>query len=192
MRSDLLEQAAWQDVCGLLANPQRIEQEYRRRLQAQPRQRAWGEAHLQGAIQKTKRGISRLIDSYQDGLLEKQEFEPRVRAARERLTRLEEAVREQITEDQGRRALRVVIGRLQDFADTVNGGLDNVDCTTRREIIRAVVKQIEIDEHDVRILYKITPDGTAPRVTEKSFRLPDLSRNRVTQQVESPTLCKRA
>ena len=118
----------------------------------------------------TKRGISRLIDSHQDGLLEKQEFEPRVRAARERLSRLEEALRHQMTEDHERRALRVVIGRLQDFADTVNGGLDSADWTTRREIIRAVVKQIEIDEQEVRIMYKITPDGAAPRGAQRSLQ----------------------
>ena len=73
-------------------------------MQAQPRQGPSAGEHLQGAIHKTKRGISRLIDAFQDGLLEKQEFEPRVRAARERLARLEEAVREQVTEDQERRA----------------------------------------------------------------------------------------
>ena len=93
-----------------------------------------------------------------------------MRAARERLARLEEAVREQVTEDQERRALRVVIGQLQDFADTVNGGLDNADWTTRREIIRAVVKQIEIDEDDVSILYKVSPDGIVARVAERSLQ----------------------
>ena len=160
----LLEQAVWDDVCALLADPPRIEQEYQRRLQAQPPRGPSGGEHLQGAIQKTKRGISRLIDSYQDGFLEKQEFEPRVRTARERLSRLEEAMRQQMTEDQERRALRVVIGRLQDFADTVKGGLENADWMTRRGVIRAVVKQIEIDKHDVRIMYKITPDGAATRV----------------------------
>lgn len=170
VRSDLLEQAVWEDVCGLLADPQRIEQEYQRRLKAQPPPGPSGEDHLQDAVQKTRRGISRLIDSYQDGLLEKPEFEPRVRAARERLTRLEEAVRAQLTEDQQRRTLRLVIGRLNDFADTVKGGLHDADWTTRREIIRAVVKQIEIDENDVRILYKIAPDGATPGVSQGSLQ----------------------
>ena len=73
----------------MTVRPQRVEQEYQRRLQAQPRQESSGAGHLQGVLQKTKRGISRFIDSYQDGLLERQEFEPRVRAARERLVRLE-------------------------------------------------------------------------------------------------------
>jgi site-specific DNA recombinase len=37
-------------------------------------------------IQATKRRISRLIDAYEDGLMEKSEFEPRILRARERLT----------------------------------------------------------------------------------------------------------
>jgi hypothetical protein len=36
-------------------------------------------------IQKLKRGIARLIDAYEDGLLKKEEFEPRLRNAKGRL-----------------------------------------------------------------------------------------------------------
>ena len=54
---------------AVTVRPQRIEQEYHRRLQAQPRQESAGAGHLQGALQKTNRGISRFIESCQDGLL---------------------------------------------------------------------------------------------------------------------------
>jgi hypothetical protein len=36
-----------------------------------------------------KRAITRLIDAYEDDLLTKEEFEPRVRQSKERLTQLE-------------------------------------------------------------------------------------------------------
>ena len=36
-----------------------------------------------------RRGITRLIDAYQEGFLEREEFEPRIRAAKERLAKLE-------------------------------------------------------------------------------------------------------
>ena len=49
---------------AVTVRPQRIEQEYQRRLQAQPRQESSGAGHLQRVLQKTKRGISRFIDSY--------------------------------------------------------------------------------------------------------------------------------
>ena len=36
-------------------------------------------------IQQVKRAIARLIDGYGEGVLEKNEFEPRIRGAKERL-----------------------------------------------------------------------------------------------------------
>ena len=61
-------------------------------------------------INQVRRTISRLIDAYGDGLLDKSEFEPRVTAARERLSKLEEE-HQQRTEEEDRDAeLRLVIG----------------------------------------------------------------------------------
>ena len=71
VRSDFLEQAVWEDVCAMLSNPNRIEEEYHRRLTASKKEAKWTEAtHAHTALSKIKRGISRLINSYQDGLLE--------------------------------------------------------------------------------------------------------------------------
>ena len=76
----------WEDVSALLAEPARVEQEYRRRLEDSP---AAEGAAAGGALAKRAAGlrkaISRLIDGSSEGLLEKEEFEPRLRAARERL-----------------------------------------------------------------------------------------------------------
>ena len=48
--------------------------------------------------------------------------------------------------------LRVVIGQLEEFARGVAEGLREPDWSTRREIIRALVKQVEIDEEEVRVV----------------------------------------
>ena len=89
VRTDLLEEAVWEDVCALLKDPQRIEAEYERRLQNKDSENvSKGGRQLEVLIQKVRRGIARLIDACSEGLLDKQEFEPRVRAFRERLARL--------------------------------------------------------------------------------------------------------
>ena len=41
-------------------------------------------------IGNLKRAVTRLIDAYEQGLLEKCEFEPRLRRTKERLSRLED------------------------------------------------------------------------------------------------------
>jgi site-specific DNA recombinase len=164
---DTLEQAVWEDVSSLLSDPQRIEQEYQRRLAEKPREYWGGAEQLRQTILKIRRGMSRLIDSYQEGLLEKEDFEPRMRKAKERLRRLETDLERCIDEEEQRRSLRLVIGRMREFANTVTDGLTNADWETRRALIRAVVKRVEIGDKDVRIVYKISPDTPARERQEK-------------------------
>ena len=163
VRTDLLEQAVWEDVCSLLSDPKRIEQEYRRRLTSRKKGVGWDSLEqLQVRIRKTQRGIARLIDAFEDGLLEKNEFEPRIQQARHRLEGLRSEAQAQVDEQAGQEQLRLVVGRMQDFAAQVAGGLENADWATRREIIRAVVKQIEVDAEEVLIVYKVGPDPFGP------------------------------
>jgi len=159
VRSDMLEEAVWQDVCSLLKDPERIEQEWQRRLTAKPDVGWNGTEQLRSTIDKVRRGISRLIDSYQDGLLEKADFEPRIRKAKDRLKQLQADLDQRFSEEEQRSSLRLVIGQMREFAASVADGLDQADWSTRRAIIRAAVKRIEIDEEEVRIVYKISPDS---------------------------------
>ena len=73
--------AWWQDVSALLSEPGRVREEYRRRLEG-PRGGEVREANrVAKLINHVRTTISRLIDAYGDGLLDKSEFEPRIRAA---------------------------------------------------------------------------------------------------------------
>ena len=36
-------------------------------------------------------------------------------------------------------------------------GLDGASWQTRREIVRALVKRVEVDEKEVRIVYRVSP-----------------------------------
>jgi site-specific DNA recombinase len=156
--AERLEEAVWQDVCGLLKNPQKIEEEYQRRLEDKPGQAAArGIEPLSRVIAKVKRTIARLIDLYSDGMLEKQELEPRLQAAKERLGRLEAEAQTLAAQDAQRAELRLALTRLQDFADQVKGGLKRADWATRRDVIRAVVKRVEISDQTVRIVYRVAP-----------------------------------
>ena len=46
---------------------------------------------------------------------------------------------------------------MEGFAQRVNEGLGEADWRTRREVIRALVKRVEIDESEVRVVYKVRP-----------------------------------
>ena len=155
LRMDQTDAAVWQEVCSLLEEPARLEQEYRERLQpsSQPNE----QEGLDAQMGKLRRGVARLIDSYADGLIDKQEFEPRVRRLRERLRHLEEQLERLKQEAEGEEELRTLLGRLETFAAKVKEGLHNADFQTRREIIRALVKRVEIDEQHIRVVFRISP-----------------------------------
>ena len=90
VRTDLLDLAVWREVCTLLDHPERLAEEYRRRLQPETHATRPPLATVEGQIGKLRQGVARLIDSYAEGLIDKGEFEPRVTRLRQRLARLEE------------------------------------------------------------------------------------------------------
>ena len=67
-------------------------------------------------------------------MLEKSEFEPRIKAAREGLGRLEAEARRQAGAEARRAELRLALTCLQDFAAGVQERLDKADWATRRAI----------------------------------------------------------
>ena len=166
IRGEALEAAVWQDVQSLLSDPAKIDTEYQRRLQlsSEPEGQAPNAARLLKLANQSRRQIARLIDAYGEGLIDKSEFDPRIRSAREYLTKLETDLKSQAEQQQQLQELRVVIGHLQAFADRVQAGLQNVTMDDRREIIRTLVKRIEVDASEVKMVYRVAcgPFARAP------------------------------
>jgi site-specific DNA recombinase len=157
VRSDRLDEAVWSDVCSLLSDPARIEQEYERRLDQSDDTSSWEYEQLNSSRQTLKRGIARLIDAYEEGLLEKQEFEPRIARSKERLKCLDEEAKKLEATQSQQLELRLVLGHLEAFRDRIAQGLSDADWTTRRNIVCALIKQVDIEQQEVRIVYRIEP-----------------------------------
>jgi site-specific DNA recombinase len=166
LRMDQADAAVWQEVCLLLENPERLEQEYRQRLQ--PQQKPDEYAGLEAQMSKLRRGIARLIDSYAEGLIDKQEFEPRVTHMRERMQHLEEQVQRLKEASEVEEELRLILGRLETFAAKVTDGLQQADFQTRRDIIRTLVKRVEVDEQHIRIVFRVSPIPFPPSSDDAS------------------------
>ncbi len=165
VRTDRLDAAVWEDVRVLLKEPERVQREYQRRLESdEPNDTARGVADLGRVIQHVQRGIARLIDAYESGLLEREEFEPRIQAARDRLARLREDARTLAVEQTRNQQLRLVIGDWEAFADRIRDGLETLDWTARREIIRTVVKRVEVDNDQVHVVYRVSRSPSEARL----------------------------
>jgi site-specific DNA recombinase len=163
LRTDLVDEAVWEEVCRLLEHPERLEQEYRRRF-LQEEQTPDELSQLEARSSRLRQGVARLIDSYAEGLIDKDEFEPRVTRMRERLKQIEEQAL-QIKDDASlERELTLILGRLDEFASRVKQGLGQADWSTRRDSIRALVKRVEIDQERVRVIFRVNPPPVAPQL----------------------------
>ena len=153
VRTDKLDQAVWKDVCLLLKEPDRITHEHHRRLTRTSQDTRVDQ--IRALTQKTERGMSRLIDAYQDGLIERTQFEPRLRQTQERLSQLNQQLAELLQEQSRQEDLRLVVSHVEAFAGMVEDGLEQADWATQRQIIRTLVKQIEIGVEAVKLVYRV-------------------------------------
>jgi site-specific DNA recombinase len=153
-----LDAAVWAEVCRVLEDPARVLEEYQRRLdvaRTSPQQ-ADLEA-LDRRLTKLRGGIGRLIDSYAEGIIDKAEFEPRIAELRQRVAQLEGQAAMLTTAAEQTRSLHLVIGKLETFATLIGDRLETADWETRRDIIRTLVRRIEIDDDTVRVIFRIDP-----------------------------------
>jgi site-specific DNA recombinase len=165
VRTDLLDAAVWREVERLLEDPARLAAEYERRLvqACDPKIGQEGAIALEAQIAKLRRSVGRLIDSYAEGILEKAEFEPRLLGLRGRLARLEEQRRALLQAMEQRATLSLIIGRLEDFAATVQDRLLELDWTGKRELIRTLVKRVEIGPEDINVVFRVALVPTMPQ-----------------------------
>jgi site-specific DNA recombinase len=142
--------------------------EYQRRLQAVRTGPCRPELEtVERQLTKLRGGVGRLIDTYAEGVIGKAEFEPRLAGLRQRVAKLEaEEAALRDTAEQAR-SLHLIIGKLEAFASLVQDQPDGADWSTRRDIVRTLVRRIEVDGPHIRVVFRADPgsgnDPTSPR-----------------------------
>jgi site-specific DNA recombinase len=133
-----------------------LAQEYQRRLHAPNKEQQDLQA-IQAQSVKVRKGIARLIDSYTAGYIEKCEFEPRIQRLRQRLAKLQDQEQQATTEMAQQAELQSAITHLEEFSSQVQDSLATADWSTKRDLIRTLVKKVEIYKEDVRIAFRVMP-----------------------------------
>ena len=97
----------------------------------------------------------RLIDAFEDGVLARDEFDPRLRRARQRVEQCKRQLDELESESREQAELREALACLDDFVSSVDANLESADWTLRREILRTLIDHVEIEKEQIRIVYRI-------------------------------------
>ncbi len=156
IREDILDIAVWEEVKMLLNNPNRLLNEFQRRIANLEKNSSTQTTELlEKQKNKIKRSISLLIDSYTQEHINKEEFEPRIKLMKQNLETIEEQQKKITDQKELKNELTLIVTNVGDFASKVKSGLDAVDLTTKRDIIRTLVKRVEINHEEVNIVFRI-------------------------------------
>jgi len=156
IQGNILETTVWSEVSKLLMNPQRVELEHQNRtmngalldnLEALRSQKA-----------KLQHAVERLIDSFAEGLIEKDQFTSRMDRTKSRIADLDARIKVYASDVDQREHVRRAINQLRDLAATVGPELITADWQRRREIIRTVVQRIDIDTDVIKIVFRVNQD----------------------------------
>ena len=140
----------------MLKDPQKIYNEYKRRLVKIDKSPVDSTVtSLEKQRRKLEKGISLLIDSYTQQYITKDEFEPRIKVVREKLINIQEEEKKLREKKNLAREIEVVISNLENFINRIITNLDDLDWIGRRDIIRKVIKRIEMSDEEINIVYKI-------------------------------------
>jgi site-specific DNA recombinase len=173
IRTDTLEIAVWEEVKHLLNNPTRLAEEYQRRLseiENSPLDQKGRSLETQAT--KLQRGISRLIDSYTQDYIDKEEFEPRIKAMKYHLKSIEEQKQKILDKKHLKNELTLIMTRLEQLASGVQSKIEHADWSTKRDLIRTSVKRIEINHQDVNVVFRVkelpSPNGCQQESNQES------------------------
>ena len=163
MRTQRLDDAVWDQVRDAIKNPKRLKKEYENRLTKMEgdAQELFDTTALRKQKVQLEKGKSRLIDSYASAIIDKDDFEPKINNLKIRLSQIDEQIEKSVNTESAQHELFLVVDRLEEFSKKVDVTLDIVDFNTKREIIRALVKRVEIYKEEVVVVFRIDPEAPA-------------------------------
>ncbi len=169
VQGEFLETTVWHEVCDLLMHPERLEQEYH------------GGGSIGASLEsvetlraqrlKLHHALERLIDSFTEGLIEKDQFTSRMARTKSRIADLDSRIRADAGDVDQLEHLRLAISRLRELAVAVGPHFANYDWHRRRDMIRTLVQRIEIGPEGIKIVFCVTQErrsGAEPIVVTLS------------------------
>ena len=171
VRQDLLDEVVWMEIVRLLEDPQLIQIELDRRLQAA--QRADPTKQREDALRRNllriRKSIERLLTAYQEGLISLDELRQRMPDLRMR-EQTDQAELQAIADQSAERTAYLRLAEtVTDFLARLRSSAGTLDVSKRQRILRLLVKDILVGDDKIVIRHSIplptNPSGGHPPKT---------------------------
>ena len=165
IRQELLDQIVWAEVIRLLEEPALIEQELDRRLAAarssDPTRKR--EQSLQRELTHVGKGIDRLLNAYQEGLLSIEQLRERMPLLRQRQQAFQAELQAIADQTGDRAALLRLAETLTAFLARLRSAAETLSVAERQRIVRLLVKDVLIGEDTIIIRHSIPIPSRPPQ-----------------------------
>src|ERR1700741_4269535 len=169
IRQELLDQIVWAEVIRLLEEPALIQQELDRRLVAartsDPTRKR--EQSLQRELTHVGKGIERLLNAYQEGLLSIEQLRERMPMLRQRQQALTAELKAITDQTDDRAAFLRLAETLTAFLARLRSAAETLSVIERQRIVRLVVKDVLMGGDTITIRHSI-PIPSGPPQNEGS------------------------
>jgi site-specific DNA recombinase len=157
IRQDYLDEIIWEKVVELLSNPGLVKAEINRRVKeiqtSNPTKRR--KESVEKELLRLEKSIQRLLDAYQEDLIQIEELRDRMPRLRKRqkalkseLVSLECAVADQ-------EAVLRLATNIESFLHQLRNAANTLNVVERQKVVRLVVKEILIDDETITIKHSI-------------------------------------
>jgi len=164
IRQDYLDEVVWKHVVQLLENPEVIRSEIQRRIRqiqdSSPTKRR--KEIVEKEIVRVDKSIEKLLDAYQEGLLELEELRRRTPDLRKRQQSLKSELDSLEVATVTQQGFLRLAENMEDFLGRLRKTAHSMDVVERQKILRLVVKEILIDLETVKIRHSIPLAGNNP------------------------------
>ena len=196
IRLDYLDDLVWRQILELLRSPELIRSELERRrwesLNSSPGQQR--KEQLERELSRSKQQMDKLLDAYQEDLLNLADLRERAPALKKKIAALEserQTLSVRLLDEQRWIELNQ---SLNAFVTRLNQAAQNLSNADRQKIVRLLVKQIDVGKEVITIHHSIpmeqskaAPIAASSQLYKRRQTAPNLAKPRVTPPTLGPT-----
>jgi site-specific DNA recombinase len=175
IRQDYLDGVVWEQVIQLLENPELVRVEMQRRIKqiqdSSPTKRR--KEVISKEIIRISKGIEKLLDAYQEGLVKLEELRKRLPELRKR----EEALKSELNSIEAatvnQNSFIRLASNIEEFLERLRNTANTLSVIERQKILRLVVKEIFVEQEKIRIKHSIpVTESITPAAPLKCSKTP--------------------
>ncbi len=178
IRQDYLDELIWEQIVYLLEDPTLIHKEIDRRIQ-EARNSNPIKIRKETLVKESARvqnGINRLLNAYQEGLLQLTELRSRIHGLRKRESALKSELQSLEAKMIDQETYLQLVNKIDDFLSRIRKSAECLNVLDRQKVLRLIVKEILVGTDTVTIKHSIptTISFSAPTAPPCPSGYPDV------------------